>query len=227
MKTLKLFLIVLFVVLVAAISYWLVEMYPFAKGVAEDARRREEFLFNKELRDGDIIFQTSLSAQSKAIQLATHSKYSHVGIVYKKGNNWLVYEAVQPVKTTPLEKWIARGKDKHYVVKRLKNSEKVLTSAVIDQMQQEGMKYKGKDYDIYFGWSDEKIYCSELVWKIYNDATGIELGQLQTLSDFDLSHPEVKKKMKERYGNKLPENEKVISPAAIFDSDKLETIIEK
>jgi hypothetical protein len=30
-----------------------------------------------QLRDGDIIFQTSQSAQSIAIQKATHSKYSH------------------------------------------------------------------------------------------------------------------------------------------------------
>jgi hypothetical protein len=31
------------------------------------------------LRDGDIIFHTSRSAQSVAIQHATHSPYSHVG----------------------------------------------------------------------------------------------------------------------------------------------------
>ena len=31
---------------------------------------------NNKLKDGDIIFQTSLSLQSKAIQLATDSKYS-------------------------------------------------------------------------------------------------------------------------------------------------------
>src|SRR5688572_1747556 len=66
------------------------------------------------LRDGDIIFQTSLSSQSKAIQLATHSEYSHCGIIYKKGNHFYVYEAIQPVKMTPLYKWIARGKDGHY-----------------------------------------------------------------------------------------------------------------
>ena len=30
------------------------------------------------LRDGDIIFHTSRSAQSAAIQRATHSRYSHV-----------------------------------------------------------------------------------------------------------------------------------------------------
>ena len=37
----------------------------------------------------------------------------------------------------------------------------------------------------------------------------------------------VKNKMKERYGHKIPLNEKVISPAAMFESDKLVTIEEK
>lgn len=34
------------------------------------------------LRDGDIIFHTSRSAQSVAIQRATHSPCSHVGVVF-------------------------------------------------------------------------------------------------------------------------------------------------
>ena len=32
---------------------------------------------------GDIIFQISKSSQSEAIQLATNSKYSHIGIIYE------------------------------------------------------------------------------------------------------------------------------------------------
>ena len=38
--------------------------------------------FSREIQNGDLIFQTSTSSQSKAIQLATNSKYSHVGIIY-------------------------------------------------------------------------------------------------------------------------------------------------
>ena len=33
------------------------------------------------------------------------------------------------------------------------------------------------------------MYCSELVWKIYNDATGIEIGALKELKDFDFDLP--------------------------------------
>ena len=93
-------------------------------------------------------------------------------------------------------------------------------------MEGDGEKYLGKDYDIYFGWGDDKIYCSELVWKIYKDVTGLVVGELHKLKDFDLSSKEVKKIMKERYGSNIPYEEHVVSPSNIYDSDLLETIIE-
>ena len=147
-----------------------------------------------------------------------------MGIVYKYGEKFFVYEAVQPVKLTPLTEWINRGENGHFVVKRLKNADVVLTSETLSKMKDIGEKYRNKNYDIYFEWSDDKIYCSELVWKIYKEATGIEIGELEVLADFDLSEEIVKQKIKERYGDNIPLDEKVISPAAMFSSDKLETI---
>lgn len=178
------------------------------------------------LKDGDIIFQTSQSQQSKAIQLATHSSYSHCGIVFWQGNKCFVFEAVQPVKSTPIEQWISRGMGGKYVVKRLQNADEVLTPANLQKLKSEGEKLKGKSYDTTFEWDDNKIYCSELIWKVYQRATGIELGKLQQLQDFDLSHTAVKSKMKERYGDAIPFDEKVISPQALFDSEQLTTLID-
>ena len=177
-----------------------------------------------EFKSGDIIFQISMSRQSKAIQLATKSKYSHVGLIYKEGTKLFVYEAVQPVQTTPLADWIKRGKNGHYVVKRLKNASEILTLEKLSQMKEIGEKYRDKNYDIYFEWSDDRLYCSELVWKIYKEAMGIEIGALVSLTDFDLSSKIVKTIMTERYGNNIPLNEQVISPGAMFDSSLLKTI---
>jgi hypothetical protein len=175
---------------------------------------------------GDIIFQTSKSSQSRAIQLATNSKYSHMGIIYETDGQLYVYEAVQPVKLTKLDEWIKRGENSHYIVKRLKDSERLLTNEKVKKMRDFGESFEGKKYDLYFEWSDDKIYCSELVWKIYKEALDIEIGDLQELSEFDLTSDIVKNKMKERFGANIPLDEKVISPAAMFDSDKLVTIIE-
>jgi hypothetical protein len=176
------------------------------------------------LKEGDLIFQTSLSSQSKAIQLATKSKYSHCGIVFKEGDSFYVFEAVQPVKRTPLAEWIARGENDKFIVKRLKNAEQTLTPEVLQKMKEIGKGFYGKRYDLAFEWTDEKIYCSELIWKIYKRSTGIEIGKLEKLGDFDLSSDQVKRKIKERYGNNIPMEELVISPASIFDSELLVTV---
>ncbi len=177
-----------------------------------------------EIKNGDLIFQTSLSSQSKAIQVATHSKYSHCGLIYKEGKNFFVFEAVQPVKRTLLDKWIARGENGKFVIKRLKNAEQVLTPTTLEKMIQICEEFTGKDYDLTFEWSDNKIYCSELIWKVYQRATALEIGKLQKLSDFDLRNGTVKRIMTKRYGDKIPMNEIVISPSSIFNSELLITV---
>ena len=177
---------------------------------------------NYQPHDGDIIFQSSQSNQSKAIEQATNSPYSHVGIIFIKNGKPYVFEAASKVIYTPLDKWINRGKNKKYVIKRLKNHP--LSQQEITSLKQVAHKFENKPYDIWFGWDDKYIYCSELVWKIYNRALKLKIGQLQTIKDFNLSSPAVKQKLKERYGNNIPYQETVISPVAIFNSPLLSTV---
>jgi uncharacterized protein YycO len=184
----------------------------------------KQLTHNNILKDADLIFQTSLSRQSKAIQLASKSVYSHCGLIFKDEGVFYVYEAVQPVKRTLLEKWIAKGQGGHYVIKRLKNANQILTSETILKIKQNCEQWMGKNYDLCFEWSDDKIYCSELIWKAYQRSTGIEIGKLQQLKDFDLSNEAVKAKMTERYGKNIPLNEIVISPSALFESNLLVTV---
>ena len=178
-----------------------------------------------ELQFGDIIFQSSKSGQSQAIQLATNSQYSHVGMLFEHDDEWKVLEAVQPVKITPLSKWKKQGDYEYYEVKRLKGSDSLLTKSVMEKMKVLGTSWLGKDYDIYFDWSDTELYCSELVWKIYKENLGVEIAALRPLKDFDLTHPLVKKTMKERYGDDLPLESMMISPGDMYDSELLETVL--
>ncbi len=178
----------------------------------------------RRVKDGDIIFQTSRSSQSQAIQLATNSRYSHMGIIFLRQGTPYVFEANDLVRATPLQEWIQRGKGGLYVIKRVKQEIKVLTPLILKRMKAEGQRLAGKPYDLVFGWTDEKIYCSELVWKIYQRGAGLKLGHLQTLRDFDLSAPAVQVKLQERYGNQIPFEEPVVSPAAIFNSAFLEEV---
>lgn len=176
-------------------------------------------------QNGDLIFQTSMSSQSKAIQLATNSRYSHVGLLYQQNDgSWCVYEAVATVRCTDLTTWIARGRDQHYVVKRLRNAAKYLTPNRLQSMRKVGAQYLGTPYDIQFKWDNNRYYCSELVWKLYYDATGIELAPLVTFKDMALNNPVVQKKLKERYGNAIPMEETVVDPGTLFHSKHLVTV---
>jgi hypothetical protein len=177
-------------------------------------------------KNGDIIFQTSESKQCEAVRIATNSKFSHCGIIFIENGTTFVYEAAQPVKMTPLKQWITHGRDGKYVVKRLKNADSVLTASTLKKMKQYLSTFQNKDYDLYFEWSDEKIYCSELVWKIYKNAGEVELCALKSLKDFNLKDPMVQKIMKERYGNKIPYMESVVAPSQLYESDLLETIFD-
>jgi hypothetical protein len=180
-----------------------------------------------EVRDGDLIFQTSKSSQSLAIQRATGSPYSHMGLIFNRDGKPYVFEAVATVRFTPLDQWIARGVDGHYVVKRLRDASKTLTPAAVDKLRVASAKFEGRPYDLAFDWSDSRIYCSELVWKAYDRALGIRIGGLQKVRDFNLTDSAVKAKMRERYGDKVPLDEPVISPVAMFKSDRLVTVLDR
>lgn len=99
-----------------------------------------------------------------------------------------------------------------------------LTKSQMQKLREAAKPFEGRPYDLIFEWSDSKIYCSELVWKIYDRALGIQLGKLQKLRDFDLSDTAVRTKMKERYGESVPLDSPVISPAAMFDTEALSAV---
>ena len=175
-------------------------------------------IFAKGFQTGDIIFHTSKSSQSIVIQKATASPYSHMGmIVYRNGKPW-VLEAIQPVKYTPFDAWTKRGVNQHYVVKRY---HKNLNAEQQVRLVKSAEMHLGKNYDLYFGWGDDAIYCSEIVWKAYDQALGIQLAPLQKLKQFDLTDSKVKTLMSQRYGKNVPLNETVIAPNAIYNSKKL------
>lgn len=193
------------------------------KEIASNVTQSKEF---EKIQDGDMIFQTSQSAQCEAVRIATNSKFSHCGIVFMMSGKKMVFEAIQPVKLTPIEDWITHGKDNKYVVKRLKSAKTVLTEITLQKMKDYGHNFLNKDYDGYFEWNDNQIYCSELVWKIYKNGANIELCKLAKLKSFKLDNPTVKVILKERYGNKIPLEEDVVAPSQIVDSPILETIFD-
>jgi hypothetical protein len=181
------------------------------------------------LRDGDIVFQHSRSAQSKAVALATRSEWTHMGLVWiKDGEPW-VLEAIQPVKLTPLADWAARGIRGRLVIKRLREAERLLTPASVARLHELGAAWLGRPYDPLFQWDDDRLYCSELVYKLLDRAAGVQVGELRKAKDFNLASPDVQRLMAKRFGRpgaRLNPEETVVSPQQIFEDPKLVTVFE-
>lgn len=212
------------IIAISFLCFLTVLLFVGASSVSENGtflKTKSQQSFN----DGDIIFQSLQSEQCEAVRIATNSKFSHCGIIFNENGKCYVYEAIQPVKKTLLSDWIQHGIDNKYLVMSLKDST-LLNKSTLDKMKSYGENLFDKDYDIYFEWSDENIYCSEYVWKIYKNGANIELCNLEKLKSFNLNDYRVKAILNERYGNKIPLNEDVVAPSQLANSNKLITIFD-
>lgn len=157
-------------------------------------------------KEGDIIFIISKSSQSKYVQYATKSLWSHCGIVVYKNKQPYVLEASNVVKLTPLDNFISKGRGRltvhcRYTEKPIKINYK---------------KYLGIPYDSQFSLTNNKYYCSELVWVIYKNQLGVRLCEPRSLSSYNTFG--LSKLLKKR---RISSKSKFVAPVDLLDSDKL------
>ena len=168
-----------------------------------------------EVREGDVIFQTSKSQQSPLIQIATRSKITHCGIIVMRGGKPYVLETLKTLVLTPLDKFIARGEDGKYWIKRSSRENIKIKYA----------KYLGKPYDLAFKFDNGRFYCSELVYDIYQKQLGIQLAEPRQVKDYLIlftdRHPKLKRAMKRRG---ISKEQYAIAPVDIFNSEYLESV---
>lgn len=186
---------------------------PFCSMVTETITAQTEPV--KEVREGDVIFQTSQSQQSPLIQIATRSNISHCGIIVMKNGKPYVLETLKTLTLTPLDKFIARGKGGKYWLKRSKK----------ENIKIKYGSYLGKPYDLAFKFDNGKFYCSELIYDIYKNQLGIELCEPKKVEEYLIlgtdKLPEIKKAMEKRG---ITQNQYAVAPVDIFESDYLEDV---
>lgn len=134
------------------------------------------------LANGDLVFQTDRTAQMLAILFATGSVYTHVGVVaVSPGGEPMVIEAARTVRQIPLSVWLMHGYGRRVMVERFggfsPDGGRAVVAAAAD--------YKGRPYDIFFLFRKDHIYCSELVFYAFRDALGLNIGQVQTVSELN------------------------------------------
>ena len=138
----------------------------------------------------------------------------------KRDGQWFVYEAYRGVSTTPLKTFLFRGRGGGFAVYRLLDGHRHR----IPQMLVCCETYLGRPYDIRYRLDDEKIYCSELIYKAYRDATdGERLGDLIRFGDMNWQPYEFLIKQVE--GGEVPVDREMITPVELARAWQLEPVL--
>jgi hypothetical protein len=185
-----------------------------------------------ELKNGDLIFQDlDCGPMCDAIEAVTEGykgqKFSHVGLVWKKGNTIQIIEALSKgVDTIPLEQFMLRD-TLHYKIGRvLPPYQKLIPKAIQFATQQ-----LGKPYDVAFTYGNEAYYCSELIYDAFPYANkGKTFFQLFPMT-FKQPQSETYFPVWVDYFNKLgipiPEGELGCNPGGLSQSTKIKIVYEK
>jgi hypothetical protein len=89
------------------------------------------------------------------------------------------------------------------------------------------LQYLGRPYDSKYEMDDEKIYCSELVYKAYLSATGEPLVPTQRLGDLNWTgHVEEIKHYSESDDLPAVLTREVVTPVALTYSSRLQKVLE-
>lgn len=203
MKKILLTLGVLIVAIAIPLRSWLIE--PLS---AQDTPITD-------VREGDVIFQTSQSSQSPLIQIGTRSHITHCGIVVIKNGKPFVLETLKTLVLTPLDKFIARGKDGKYWLKRSNR----------ENIKIEYAHYLGKPYDLAFSFDNDIYYCSELVYDIYKNQLGIELCKPKQVGDYLILGTDKLDKIKSTMQRRgITKEQYAVAPVDVFESEYLHSV---
>lgn len=186
-----------------------------------------------DLKDGDLLFCVTLPSDdvqsfSNAITAVTTGidgiSIDHVAIVHMTDSTQTAIEAVprHGVRETALDSLIsaARAEGNLLLAARV-NDEYARVNAC-----SKALTYLGREYDVLFGTSDEKIYCSELVQLSYTREDGEKVfeGAPMSFSGRDGKILPYWKQYYARYGEEVPEGVAGTNPAAMSRSESI-TII--
>ena len=202
------------------------------KALAEATEVRNDSLKSEGLPpvfEGDLIFQISKNEKAKALQLASSSKYSNVGMIFlsPRTGQLMVVDALDSIHATELNKWISNGEGEHFAVMRLKNSNRILGEGKTKKLKQKVKDLKQVPYDPYFSWDNGALYSTEFIWKLYSKVLYIDLCEPGKLKNFNLSSPQVKNQIGDKYAKGVSDTIKAVGPGDIYHSEKLDLIFER
>ncbi len=167
-------------------------------------------------QEGDVLFQSlPHGALTNAIEGSTHSPWSHCGIVARERDQWVVYEAYGSVQHVPLDTFWKRTRRHQFAVYRWKQPHDAQINDILAAVRTR----VGLPYDAKYEMDDEKIYCSELIYKAFHDVTGQPMGDLVRLDD--LNWQPYEQTIRQLEGGPPPLDRMMITPRGLSEAPQL------
>lgn len=176
------------------------------------------------LQVGDIVFIFMGTAVFRKIARDTGSWTNHVGIVVDtSADEPIIAESKFPFSTfTPFSKYAARVIGQKIEIKRFSTP---LTEQEKERLKTVAGKKLGIFYDTSFNLNSKRQFCSRFVHEVVLEATGREIGQIETLEDLLSKNPQATLLFwRLWYLGKIPWDLRTITPASQLASDQLYTV---
>lgn len=139
------------------------------------------------LKEGDIIFISIPNFLYRAIEKGTNSQTSHVGILLKENDKWMVAESKVPMSgLSSLEDFISRSKNSWFAIRRFSED---LTQDQIKELKNACQARYGVLYDFSFNFNAKKLFCSKFVYEVFKEACNIEVGTLESFKTLINKNP--------------------------------------
>ena len=124
-------------------------------------------------REGDVVFRNGLGAESRAVVITSHGRYSHVGLLHRDSasSQWQVVHAVpgedepEYIKVEPVAMFFDSYRAQSGAWARIDCSDSVAASAVRYALNKVA-EHVLFDND-YLLEDTTQLYCTELVWRSY------------------------------------------------------------
>lgn len=110
------------------------------------------------LADTDVVFLEKFYPSGKRVELVKGGRFYHsaIRIPYQGQDLWLHAGPENGVELISTEK-----------LKEIATITEIVTVRGFNLRYSDFSKYLGRKFDFYYGWDDEKIYCSELIAKLF------------------------------------------------------------
>lgn len=184
------------------------------------------------LRNGDILFQDlDCGELCDAIEHVTQSygkrHFSHIGLVYKRGDSVFVIEAIgSEVQLTPLQRFVGRN-DNEILLGRVRSPYRKLADRAVDF----AIKQLHQPYDDAFLYNNNKYYCSELIYEAFkfanNEQPFFELSPMTFKQPNSDDYFPVWQRYYSDLKMAIPEGMAGINPGGISRSSKLRMYLYK